>query len=108
LKAIQMKENSDIQQKIIDTVTAYKQFYLEDYLAVVKEVKNKRDDLKNKFGDMSKTTDVLERPLNELPSTLFFLLGKALSEDEMKYWYTTKGLYWFGRQFPEFRVTKSI
>jgi hypothetical protein len=100
--------NNDIKKKITDTVTAYKQYYLDDYNTVVKEVKNKRESLKSKFGDMSKGTDVLERPLNELPETLFFLLTKTLTEEEMKYWYTIKGQYWFGRQFPEFRVTSKI
>src|SRR4051812_13208776 len=103
-----MSDYSEIQKKIEGVVASYKQFYPDDYIAVVREVKKKQLNLKNKFGDMTKDTDILERPLLEIPETLFFLINKILSEDEIKFWYTIKGQHWFGKKYPEFLLTSKI
>jgi hypothetical protein len=103
-----MSDYSEIQKKIIGVVDSYKQFYPDDYLAVVKIVKDKRENLKNKFGDMTKKLDYMERPLTEYPETLFFLLNKILSEKEMEYFSSTKGHHWFATQYPEFRITAKV
>lgn len=105
-----MADYSEIQNKIVSVVDAYKQFYVDEYKAVCKQVDERRKLLPNKFGDMTKTnkTDVLERPLNEFPETLFFLFSRTLSEAENKYFNSIKGQHWFGKRFPEFRITGSI
>jgi len=102
-----MSDYSEIQKKIESVVTAYKQFYPDDYLAVVKIVREKRENLKNKFGAI-KEADFIERPLTEYPETLFFLFNKVLSEEEMKYFSSLKGHSWFATKFPEFRVTHKV
>jgi|SRR6185369_946793 len=103
-----MSDYSEIQTKIVGVVNSYRQFYPDDYVAVCKIVKDKRENLKNKFGDLTKTTDLLERPLTEYPETLFFLLNQILTQDEMKYFSSLKGHLWFAKTFPEFRVTTKV
>jgi hypothetical protein len=71
-------------------------------------VKDKRENLKNKFGDMTKKLDYLERPLCEFPETLLFLLNRIMSEDDMKFFNSLKGQQWFGKKYSEFRVTSKI
>ena len=103
-----MSDYSEIQKKIIGVVDAYKQFYPDDYKVVVKIVKEKRLNLKNRFGDITKQMDTMKRRLTEYPETLFFLLNKILSEDEMKYFSSLKGHHWFANRFPEFRITEKV
>jgi|SRR6185369_3224176 len=105
-----MADYSELQNKIVGVVEAYKQFYVDEYKAVCKQINERRKHLPNKFGDITKTnkTDALERPLNEFPETLFFLFNKLLSESENKYFNSIKGQHWFGNRFPEFRVTSRI
>src|ERR1044072_9269646 len=105
-----MSDYSEIQNKIIAVVNSYKQFYPDEYIAVYKQVKERRMHLPNKFGDLTKTnkTDILERPLNEFPETLFTLFNKTLSESESQYFNSIKGQHWFGNHFSEFRVTTKV
>lgn len=100
--------HEDTQSKINTIANAYKRYYKDEYEAVTRQIKMNREKMGNKFGDLSKKMDTVERPLTEVPETLIFLFQKALSDDEMAYYLSKDGTRWFGKSFPEFRLTHKI
>ena len=91
----------DAQKKIHSVVEQYKKFYPDEYEFVVKQIATKRTHLNNEFAETK--MDYAERALTEVPETLFFLLQRILSEDEMSYYASKQGTRWFAKTFKDFR-----
>lgn len=99
---------NEAKMKIKDLVATYIRTSPKEYEAVKSVVLSKRDGLKNKFADMSKDSDVIERELYEIPETLFTIFQFNLSGDESEWLRSKQGAHWFCREFPEFRITHSV
>lgn len=95
----------EAQDKITKVVQSYKQFYPDEYAFVTKEIKRKRGNLKNKYGTTG--MDVIERPMTEVPETLFFLLQKLLTEQELQYYSSKTGTRWFQETFSDFSSSRT-
>lgn len=96
-----------LQNKIINIVKEYKILFPSEYNACREVVKQKRDK-NSSTGDMTKQTDLIERPLLEYPENLFFMLQSKLSTDELIQFNTKESARWFGKTFPEFSLVEKI
>lgn len=86
----------------------YKKNHLTEYEAVKKIVSYKRDNLKVKYGDMTKETSAIERPLNEIPETLWNFLIVKMNAQEWDWFKGKEGQHWLGKTYSEFRITTKI
>ena len=91
----------EAQNKLKATVEQYKKFYRDEYIFVCNQIKQKREN-QNKFA--ATKMDFAERALTEVPETLFGLIQRLLSEDEIQYYASKQGTLWFANTFPEFRA----
>lgn len=96
------------KQKIEPIVRVYKELYPTAYKVVCAACKAKRNNLKNKYGDLTDKTDIIERPLLEYPENIYTALVKSLSPEEMTWFSSKAGVRWFGRKYPEFLITDKI
>lgn len=96
----------DAQNKITSLVDKYRLLHPEEYAFVVKQIRNNRENLKNKFAETG--MDTVERALTEVPETLFEMFLKGLSEDELAYYSSKEGTRWFAKSFREFVVGSKI
>lgn len=65
----------------------------------------KRNSLKGNFAELP-GADYIERALLEYPETLYELFRMRLEVEDWKYLDSKEGLYWFGRTFPVFALSK--
>lgn len=95
-----------VEGKIITLVNEYKRLFPAEFFDFQKAHIVKVDVLKreNKFAKL-KNTNIVERQLGEMPETLFVLLQRNLSAEELKWFNSPSGYKWFYNHFPEFKVT---
>ena len=106
------------QHKITQIVQQYKNLFPQEYLDVVEIVKQERLNQRTQFADMPKgsmakgaTTPMVERALIKWPVTLYNLMGMKLTEEEKNYLFSDKdkkGLRWFAKKYPEFKLADKI
>ena len=101
-------EYSDVKKKIKLIVKQYKKDNPYEYKLVVDIIKKKRDNQKNRFADLTKSMDTVNRALYETPERLWFEISWSLSDEEKEWFRTTKAARWFVRTFPEFRLTEKV
>ena len=106
------------QNNILKIVKDYKDVLPQEYLDVAFEVTQERNEQKTQFAEMPHTsitkgggTPFIERALIMWPVTLYNLLNMRLTQEEKDYLFHSKdkrGLRWFARKFPEFKVAHKI
>lgn len=96
------------QSLIIDLVEKYKKDYKEEYKAICKDVRNKRQKLLDKKSGLVK--DKKMRSAARIPQTLYGWLDMILDNprfmddtDEGK-----KELRWFLKKYPEFQIPQEF
>ncbi|MCR4285823.1 MAG: hypothetical protein NUW00_02930 [Candidatus Kaiserbacteria bacterium] len=95
------------KEKIEKLVKTYKELMPNEYDEVKKIVREKRD--KQVFGgDMTKTTDYIERPLCEYPANLWDIINANLDADEMVEFTAKPGARWFVKRFNEFSLVEKV
>lgn len=106
LKAIIMSgDYSDIaKNNIKHLVNAYKMAFPDECRAVIEQVKQKRTANYKATGDIRKlkSTEMVERPIHEISETLFTILHRRLTEEELAWFGSNQGARWFAKTFPEF------
>lgn len=98
-----------VKNNVTHFVNAYKWAFPAEYQATIKQVQENRNKNIKASGDITKTnkTDYLERVIHEMPETLFNILNKRLTQEELDWLGSVKGARWFATNFPEFsRVEK--
>jgi len=98
------------EKKIVGVVKEYIRLFpseFEDFKGVMRQKKRKIDGVSNKFAQVQ-GSDIIERHLAEWPETLEMALRLQLHKDEYDWLRTTKGISWFLKKFPVFRITHSI
>lgn len=103
-----MLDNKATQLKITHIVNEYTRLMPEEYALFRKAHKLKIENLINPEAKVGKGDGALERLLWEIPESLFNMFRQALDVSELAWWGTKEGSYWFGRTFPQFRVTNKI
>lgn len=89
----------------------YKREFPDDYKANAADVKVIRDNLKNKYGDLTKNADVLIRHLYEWPEVLHGIVTGSLTDAEKVALFSDPQhtlIHWVARTFPEFRITSKV
>lgn len=99
------QSQGDVKAKITMYTDAYKDVFKAEYEMFLKAQKAKVSGLReyNKHAKLN-GTDYIERQLGEMPETLFTILEKQLTGDELRWFSTKDGKRWFFTRFPEFAV----
>lgn len=98
----------ETQAKVKDTVAQYISMFPEEYEALVAQVANDRNNLKNDLAEFEKS-NALKRALYTISETLSTMIFNRLDADELKEWSNNKeSARWFAREYPQFRITKEI
>lgn len=96
-----------IQAKIVSIVTKYIRRHYDEYSAVCKQIKDKREKQKNEFASTGEDS-YLGQLAFEVPQTLDLLLQELLSDEEWGYYKSLEGTLWFARRYPEFSPAVKI
>lgn len=99
---------------IREIVKGYKLAFEDEYLAVVKSIRDNRTLMNDEFGSVGTNASAqgLQRVLFEIPERVHSAIVKMLTDDELL-WFKTgtplnknEGGQWFAKTFPEFRVAE--
>ena len=98
----------ETQAKVKDTVAQYISLFPQEYDALVAQVANERNNLKNDMAEFEKSNSI-KRALYTISETLSNMIFKRLDVDEIKEWSNNKeSARWFAREYPQFRISKEI
>jgi nicotinamide mononucleotide adenylyltransferase len=100
----------DIKQKLKTLTEQYKRILPDEYVSVVAAIAQNRKKLKDEWAQM-KGSDMIQRHLLEMPEMLDNLITMNLTDEELKVWNQDKEhklRRWYAKEYPEFRVSKSI
>ena len=93
--------------KIENIVKDYISLFPKEYNNFKEGVKMKINLQINKFGDLTKTSDFIIRPLFEIPEVVDDLIQNRLDDNELK-WFRNEGGKWFAKKFVAFRLVEKI
>lgn len=106
------------KKKIEEIISAYKSgpFYVQSgdgWMHEFEAFKQSRAPRWNvqadKFASLKhKKTDILERGLTVMPTTLFTIFKRQLSLEEWKWFDSVGGKKWFAKKFKEFRFSDTV
>ena len=109
---------TELEHKVTKIVAQYKAVFPQEYIAVMQIAKQERLMQRTKFDEMPKKSLVkgggapfVERALVKWPETLYNLIHMKLTQKEKDYFFQDKdkrGLRWFARTYPEFKVADHI
>ena len=104
--------NPQLAEKIKTIVGSYERAYPEEFSAYQAQMKIYRDTLANKHASLI-GTHVQERELLRLPEKLDLVLQKILTPEEHELIWdakdpTAKGVVWFAKTFPQYRVPEKL
>lgn len=93
--------------KIKEMVKNYKKLFPEEFALVVEQIKLNRKTQRDKFATLQKTVFV-ERALIETPETLNTMFNLRLTDKEKKEFGSKKGVRWFAKTFPMFKLAEKV
>ena len=109
---------TETQDKIAKIVAQYRAIFPQEYMDVAQIAKQERLSQRTKFAEMPKGsatkgggTPYVERALIKWPLTLYNLLNMKLVDEEKSYLFSDKdrrGIRWFAKKYPEFRIADKI
>lgn len=101
-----------IKNNITHLVNAYKWAFPDEYRAVIEQVRNNRQKNYYKTGDITKLKGSsgagAERPIHEISETLFTILHRRLTEEQLAWFGSKQGARWFAKTFPEFSSVEKL
>lgn len=98
----------DTKQKIESIVKEYETNFSAEFEMFKQSIRKKRDAQLSATGDMTKTTDIVQRPIVETPATLWGLIQMRLDDGEFKWLLTHKGIRWFAKRFSQYKIIEKI
>lgn len=98
---------SQLKQKITRIVDEYVNFFPEEFEAFKAGMKEKRDKTFHRTGKID-GTDVLDRPLHEIPETMYGIINLHLSQDELEAFQSQTVSRWFAKTFKDFSVVEHV
>jgi len=108
MNAIYMNEdNSALKGKIKRIVEEYIKFLPEEYAAFKAGMKEKRDRTWNRTGKIE-GTEVLDRPIHEIPESLYGIMNLHLNDAEKEEFQSQVMTRWFAKSFPDFSVVEKV
>lgn len=112
-KTIVVDEPSTVKPKLREIVKTYQELFPDEYRAVIEIVKQKRKNMKDKFGsvkgkDANTTDGALERAMFEISETLSTIIYRQLTPEELLWHNSSRGSEWFQKTFREFSLAESI
>lgn len=103
-----------IKDKVKQIVTDYKELFPGEFAMFQKQIADFRAQLTDKqFGTIS-GDHAMERAVHEMPDTLFGMITKTLTDEELNQFTGTdsasqkKAARWFAKTFPEFALPTHI
>ena len=88
---------------IIDCVDYYKHHHSEDYINFVKQVKERREGLKDKeLGHLRGESEI--RLAVSLPSKLYDMMALVFKDEEKKFLDDKGEMKWFANKYKEFLI----
>lgn len=98
-----MDSVKEIKVKIENQVDEYLKMFPEEAKAFIEQIKPKQvlDGELNKF----KGTDMIQRPLHEMPETLFIMIKMQLTDKEFEWHGSKEGGRWFAKRFKGMALT---
>lgn len=100
--------------KVKTAVEEYVRLFPQEYEAFQRSHRAKEDNKKNDFATFGSTEQIV-RHLFDLPEVLHHSIRKLLTDEEYDWLYSRnayeknrKGLTWFVRTFPQFKITKDF
>lgn len=102
----------ELKVKLKGITKQYKQLFPDEWKGVSLQAKEHRNNVEGDYGDLSKTNDIVERPLIMWPETLYGMMRVKLTDGEQKeffddlkhtaiIWYTKNDGY-------ELRLTEKV
>jgi hypothetical protein len=98
---------SQLKQKITGIVNEYIKFFPEEYEAFKAGMKEKRDKTIHRTGKIA-GTDVIDRPIHEIPETMYGIINLHLTADELEAFQSQTVSRWFAKNFKEFSVVEKV
>jgi hypothetical protein len=95
------------KSEIEDIVEDYKDVFTLEYNKFCSLTKKKRKAKHNEYGE-APNSDADMRALAEYPETMHTMIEKNASEEAVEFFRTQEGQRWLCRNFPEFKVIKTI
>lgn len=99
---------NETKAKIMLAVKTYIELCPKEYDACISQINRKRWMQEDNFSSIDGGNNIVQRALFEIPDNLFQIIVKGLEVDEIKQFKGKKGSRWFAKQYPEFRVSKSL
>lgn len=101
------------KERIKKCVEEYIRLFPLEYEQFKTSTRIKQDSLLTEFAELK--GDQMVRHLFDVPETLYYILMRRLTDEEMDWLYSRNayerkrdGLTWFIRTFPQFRITKDF
>ena len=100
-------ENLPLKEKITNIVKEYTRLFPEEYTAFKNAMREKRYKAFHRTGKIE-GADVLDRPIHEIPETMYGIINLHLSEDELKEFQGTIMSRWFAKTFKDFSIVEKV
>lgn len=95
------------KMKVSVAVADYIKMFPEEYQKFLSMMQHLKGNLSDEMAAI-KDADAIQRHLFEMPEKLSIMIGKKLEEEELQEFQSDEATSWFGKEFPQFTVTKYI
>lgn len=102
-----MEKNKDTKEKIGAIVSEYRSLFPKDYDAVVRVVRQNRENASSAFAEL-KGSEFVHRPILQYSEILDNMFVMKLSTEEYKWFREKETARWFARKYPEFAFPRKI
>lgn len=94
------------KMKIRTAVADYQKMFPEDYKQVLMAIKLQRENLKTDMAEIE--GHAIKRALFTISEKLSSMIGLKLDNEELLHFKTLEGGRWFAKEFPQYRISKSV
>lgn len=97
--------------KIKTIVENYKMLFPDEFVLTIRQVALNRKAQRDKFASLKKgkfKADFVERALVETPETLNSMFDLRLTDDEKIEFKSKRGIRWFAKEYPMFKLAERI
>ena len=95
------------KDKLRNIVKSYCTIFADEFKLFKKQISNKKGGFTLGTGEL-RNTDMIKRPLYEIPENLEDMIKAGLEEDELRYLKTVEGGRWFTKTFSDFSLISKV